>query len=105
MAHLQSKLTPRSEDFRANVAAMQLLVADLNRQLLRIAVVDHRDQGRHDPEFGQTRPVMRGQTRRGRQPARVHRHQQPFGQRQEGPLRSIAHHRIARNLYKEGKRT
>jgi 3-methylcrotonyl-CoA carboxylase beta subunit len=37
MAHLQSKLTPRSEDFRANVAAMQLLVADLNRQLLRIA--------------------------------------------------------------------
>ena len=37
MAHLQSKLTPRSEDFRANVAAMQLLVADLNRQLVRIA--------------------------------------------------------------------
>ena len=32
MSHLQSKLTPRSEDFRANVAAMQLLVADRDLQ-------------------------------------------------------------------------
>ncbi len=37
MAHLHSKLNPRSEDFRANAAAMRALVEDLNRQLARIA--------------------------------------------------------------------
>ena len=37
MAHLQSKLSPRSEDFRANAAAMQALVADLNAKLAKIA--------------------------------------------------------------------
>jgi 3-methylcrotonyl-CoA carboxylase beta subunit len=37
MAHLQSKLIPRSEDFRANAAAMRSLVDDLNSQLARIA--------------------------------------------------------------------
>ena len=30
MAHLQSKLNPRSVNFRANAAAMAALVADLN---------------------------------------------------------------------------
>ena len=38
MAYLQSKLTPRSEDFRANAAAMQVLVDDLNARLARIAL-------------------------------------------------------------------
>ena len=33
MAHLQSKLNARSEDFRANAAAMKALVADLNAKL------------------------------------------------------------------------
>jgi 3-methylcrotonyl-CoA carboxylase beta subunit len=37
MAHLQSKLTPRSASFRANAAAMAALVADLNTQLATIA--------------------------------------------------------------------
>ena len=37
MAHLQSKLNPRSEEFRGNAAAMQLLVDDLNAKLARIA--------------------------------------------------------------------
>ena len=37
MAHLQSKLNARSEDFRANAAAMQALVADLNAKLAKIA--------------------------------------------------------------------
>ena len=37
MAHLQSKLNPRSADFRANAAAMQVLVDDLNAKLARIA--------------------------------------------------------------------
>ena len=37
MAHLHSKLNPRSEDFRANASAMRALVEDLNRQLARIA--------------------------------------------------------------------
>ena len=37
MAHLQSKLNPRAEAFRANAAAMQLLVADLNSKLAQIA--------------------------------------------------------------------
>ena len=37
MAHLQSKLNPRSEAFRRNAAAMQLLVDDLNAKLARIA--------------------------------------------------------------------
>ena len=37
MAHLQSKLNPRSETFRANAAAMQLLVDDLNARLALIA--------------------------------------------------------------------
>ena len=38
MAHLLSKLNPRSEDFRANAAAMQALVDDLNARLARIAL-------------------------------------------------------------------
>ena len=37
MAHLQSKLNPRSEAFRRNAAAMKLLVDDLNAKLARIA--------------------------------------------------------------------
>ena len=37
MAHLLSKLNPRSEDFRANAAAMAGLVADLNAKLAKIA--------------------------------------------------------------------
>ena len=37
MAHLLSKLNPRSEDFRANAAAMAALVADLNAKLAKIA--------------------------------------------------------------------
>ena len=37
MAHLQSKLNPRSEEFRTNAAAMQVLVDDLNAKLARIA--------------------------------------------------------------------
>ena len=37
MAHLLSKLNPRSEDFRANAAAMAVLVADLNAKLAKIA--------------------------------------------------------------------
>ncbi len=37
MAHLQSKLNPRSESFRANAAAMQALVDDLNTRLAQIA--------------------------------------------------------------------
>ena len=37
MAHLQSKLNPRSEEFRSNAAAMQLLVDDLNAKLIKIA--------------------------------------------------------------------
>ncbi|OYU97966.1 MAG: methylcrotonoyl-CoA carboxylase, partial [Burkholderiales bacterium PBB5] len=37
MAVLHSKLNPRSDDFRANAAAMALLVDDLNAQLARIA--------------------------------------------------------------------
>jgi 3-methylcrotonyl-CoA carboxylase beta subunit len=37
MAHLQSKLNPRSEDFRTNAAAMRSLVDDLNVKLARIA--------------------------------------------------------------------
>jgi 3-methylcrotonyl-CoA carboxylase beta subunit len=37
MAHLQSKLNARSEDFRANAAAMKALVADLNAKLAKIA--------------------------------------------------------------------
>ena len=37
MAHLQSKLNPRSDEFRSNAAAMQLLVDDLNAKLARIA--------------------------------------------------------------------
>ena len=37
MAVLHSKLNPRSDDFRANAAAMQALVDDLNAKLARIA--------------------------------------------------------------------
>ena len=37
MAHLQSKLNPRSEAFRDNAAAMSILVDDLNAKLQRIA--------------------------------------------------------------------
>ena len=37
MAHLQSKLNPRSEEFRTNAAAMQALVDDLNAKLAKIA--------------------------------------------------------------------
>ena len=37
MAHLLSKLNPRSEDFRVNAAAMAALVADLNARLGKIA--------------------------------------------------------------------
>ncbi len=37
MAHLLSKLNPRSEDFRANATAMAALVADLNAKLAKIA--------------------------------------------------------------------
>ncbi|MBI3368594.1 MAG: methylcrotonoyl-CoA carboxylase, partial [Burkholderiales bacterium] len=37
MAQLHSKLTPRSEDFKANAAAMQAQLDDLNAQLARIA--------------------------------------------------------------------
>ena len=37
MAHLQSKLNPRSEAFRDNAAAMRALVDDLNAKLARIA--------------------------------------------------------------------
>ncbi len=37
MAHLQSKLNPRAEAFRANAAAMQILVDDLNSKLAQIA--------------------------------------------------------------------
>ncbi len=37
MAHLQSKLNPRAEAFRANAAAMQRLVDDLNTRLALIA--------------------------------------------------------------------
>jgi 3-methylcrotonyl-CoA carboxylase beta subunit len=37
MAQLQSKLNPRSEAFRANAAAMQALVDDLNAKLAKIA--------------------------------------------------------------------
>ena len=37
MAHLLSKLNPRSEDFRANASAMAALVADLNAKLAKIA--------------------------------------------------------------------
>ncbi|MDO9285611.1 MAG: carboxyl transferase domain-containing protein, partial [Aquabacterium sp.] len=36
MAHLQSKLNPRSEAFRDNAAAMRTLVDDLNAKLQRI---------------------------------------------------------------------
>ena len=37
MAHLQSNLNPRSEEFRTNAAAMQALVDDLNAKLAKIA--------------------------------------------------------------------
>jgi 3-methylcrotonyl-CoA carboxylase beta subunit len=37
MARLQSKLNPRSEEFRANAAAMAALVADLNARLAQMA--------------------------------------------------------------------
>ena len=37
MAVLQSKLNPRSDDFKANAAAMRRVVDDLNTQLARIA--------------------------------------------------------------------
>ncbi|MCW7537238.1 methylcrotonoyl-CoA carboxylase [Aquabacterium sp. A7-Y] len=37
MPVLESKLSPRSEDFKANAAAMQALVADLNARLATIA--------------------------------------------------------------------
>ena len=38
MSALASKLSPRSEDFKANAAAMRALVDDLNAKLARIAL-------------------------------------------------------------------
>lgn len=37
MPHIDSKLNPRSEDFRANAAAMQALVDDLRARVAKIA--------------------------------------------------------------------
>ena len=38
MPALASKLSPRSEDFKANAAAMRALVDDLNARLAKIAL-------------------------------------------------------------------
>ena len=38
MPILASKLSPRSEDFKANAAAMRALVDDLNTKLAKIAL-------------------------------------------------------------------
>ena len=37
MPHIESKLNPRSDDFKANAAAMQVLVDDLRDKVARIA--------------------------------------------------------------------
>jgi len=38
MPHIESKLNPRSEDFKANAAAMQAIVDDLRDKVARIAL-------------------------------------------------------------------
>ena len=37
MPHIESKLNPRSEDFKANAAAMQAIVDDLRDKVEKIA--------------------------------------------------------------------
>ena len=37
MPHIESKLNPRSEDFKANAAAMQAVVDDLRARIAQIA--------------------------------------------------------------------